>query len=129
MTETKRVRRTPINGTRNKLSITNHDPDKHYHWVLDVDDGIQRALDKGYIFESKDKHVVGDKRVADATPMGSAQTLKNKNGDMQYLMSVPKEWKADDDAERAKAVDRTEQTLREDPESKGLTRIKFNSKT
>lgn len=127
MAETKRVRRTPINGIRNKLSITGADPSMHYLWAMDQDDRLLRLQDQGYQFVSKDKVAVGDKRVADATPMGDAQTLKNRNGDTQYLMAIPKEWFDEDQSRKATEVDSKEESLFQNPE--GLNKLKFNSKT
>jgi hypothetical protein len=43
-----RVRRTPINGTRNVLNVKGKDPDSEYRVVNDIGDRIQEFQEMGY---------------------------------------------------------------------------------
>ena len=125
MSETKRVRRTPINGIRNKLTVAGKDADKEYRFVTDTDDNLTRFKEKGWEMVPKDKVTVGDKRVADPSDMGSIKQIKNRNGDIQYLMCIPKEWKAEDDAAKQAEIDKIERALYDEPEAKGLKKYKL----
>lgn len=129
MAETKRVRRTPINGTRNKLSVVGKDADYEYRHVLDVDGRIQELQENGWQLVAKKDHKVGDDRVAEATPIGSHQHIVNKNGDVQYLMRIKKEYYDEDQKAKLAKVDSDEESMHNDSKYEGLTgNIKISRK-
>ena len=121
MTKTvERVRRTSINGTRNKLTVRGKDPDYEYRFVLDVDGRVEDLQSRGYTIVENNGIEVGDKRVGSATPMGSTVTTPSGDGRRLILMRTKKEYYEEDKKLKEAEVDKTEEQLRNSASS-GLT--------
>jgi hypothetical protein len=103
-----RVRRAPINGTRNVLNVKGKDPDSEYRVVNDVGDRIQEFQELGYEIVMDKNIQVGDKRVAIPTAEGSPVKVSvgvKQDGSplYAYVMKQRKEWyKEDQDAKAAR---------------------------
>lgn len=86
------VERTPINGSRNLLTVKGIPSNLHPVWVNDVDDGqrIQQYLDAGYDFWMGDTKV-GDNRVDGNSQIGKKLSRGVGNGVSAFLMVCPME--------------------------------------
>ena len=108
----KRVRRTPINGTRNVLTVSEKDPDFHYRFVNDTGDRVARFQELGYEVVTDQKHKLGDRRVAATTPEGSTRTVSAGGGVTAVLMRQRKEWYDEDQKAKADDIDETERAMK-----------------
>ena len=66
-----RVRRSSINGTRNKLNVRGKEPGYVYRIVNDIDDRIQSFQEMGYEIVTDNTVTVGDKRISNVSQEGS----------------------------------------------------------
>jgi hypothetical protein len=105
-----RVRRTPI-GRRNKLTVENRDPNYHYRIVNDVDGRVQDMIDLDY--ELVTDAVVGDKRVDNASPLGSAKQISVGGGVKAVVMRKRRDWHEQDQAEKQRQIDELEASMNE----------------
>lgn len=107
MIDTKREsRRTPIEGWRNRLSVSGREPGFEYRWVNDVDDRIETLKEYGWdiVFDKKIK--VEDKRINNPTAEGSPIKQSVGGGTQAYLMRIKSDFfKEDQDAKMAKVLD------------------------
>jgi hypothetical protein len=116
MAETKRVnRRSAINGTRQKLPrISNPDDNFVYRYVYDnnVDYRVQELEELGYeVVDRKTVKTVADKRVADATSLGSAFTVPSGPNKM-VLMRIPKDILKEATDDKQNEVDKLENSMK-----------------
>jgi len=109
-----RVRRTPINGRRQRLTVSDMDPDFHYRVVNDVDDKVASLEENGYTVVTDPKHRFGDKRVATPTAEGSVRTVSVGQGTTGVLMRIRKDWYKEDQAAKQREIDEVEQTIKRD---------------
>ncbi len=109
---TERVRRTPINGTRNVMTASDKDPDFHYRFVNDTGDRVARFQELGYEIVTDPKHKLGDRRVAQATPEGSARTISAGGGVTAVLMRQRKDWFNEDQAAKQADIDEIEKSMK-----------------
>lgn len=107
-----RVRRTPINGTRDVLTVSDKDPDFHYRFVNDTGDRVARFNELGYEVVTDPKHKLGDRRVAQAGPEGSARTVRGGDGMNTVLMRQRKEWYDEDQAAKQSDIDEVEKAMK-----------------
>jgi hypothetical protein len=115
MAVTSRVRRSPINGVRNKLTLPKEyqdDKDHKYRFAYDTDTRIDDLREQGYEVVTTTKQVqIGDKRAADPTPVGSVVTTPSGPNKL-VLMRIKKEYWDEDRATEQTEVDKSEQTLK-----------------
>jgi len=122
MTKTvERVRRTSINGTRNKLTVRGKDPDYEYRHVLDIDGRVEDLTERGYEIVENKGIEVGDKRVAAASPVGSVVATNSGDGRKLILMRIKKEYYEEDKKTKEAIVNATEEQLRGQASTNGLT--------
>lgn len=122
MTKTvERVRRTSINGTRNKLTVRGKDPDYEYRHVLDIDGRVEDLSERGYEIVENKGIEVGDKRVASASPTGSVVATNSGDGRKLILMRIKKEFYEEDKKTKEAVVNATEEQLRGQASNNGLT--------
>ncbi len=76
----------------------------HRHWFNDEPGRVDRALEAGYTHVIDEKTKENKKMVVGRYESGSPQTA--------YLMEVPQEWYAEDQAAEQAAVDEREETIR-----------------
>lgn len=114
MAEIKRVRRTPINGTRNKIpTVKNPDPNFHYRYVYDnsTDNRVEQMKEFGYeVVDNNSVQLQTDKRVATPNAPGSVVTVPS-GANKLVLMRIPKEYKEDDRKEKWAKVDESEAAM------------------
>lgn len=115
-----RARRTPINGTRNRLNVRGQEPGYVYRIVNDTDDRIQTFQEMGYEIVSDKSVTVGDKRIANPTQEGSPVKVSVGQGVQAYLMRQKKEWYDEDQLAKQKVVDELEATTKRDATGDGF---------
>ena len=103
-----RVRRNAI-GTRNKLSVKDQDPNYIYRIVNVKDDRIEQFQEQGYELVAGAK--VGDKRVDTPSSMGSSAQISVGNDLKAVVMRQRKDFYAEDQAAKQKAIDDLEATM------------------
>lgn len=115
-----RTRRTPINGTRNRLNVRGQEPGYVYRIVNDVDDRVQTFQEIGYEVVTDKSVSIGDKRIANPTQEGSPVTVSVGQGINGILMRQKKEWYDEDQAAKQKRVDDLESSMYRDKNDEGF---------
>lgn len=118
--QSERVRRSPINGTRNRLNVRGKEPGYVYRIVNDIDDRIQTFQEMGYEIVSDSTTTVGDKRVATATQEGSPIKVSVGQGIQAYVMRQRNDWYEEDQRKKQTLVDELEQTTKRDADKEGF---------
>ena len=111
-----KVKRTPVSGARNILTVSNSDPNYMYRWVNDTVGRIQMFTEAGYEVVTKDLEV-GDATVDKLSKVGSAITRTVGGLMTAVLMRVPREWYNEDQATKMAEVDAAENAMRQDAQS------------
>jgi hypothetical protein len=115
-----RVRRTPINGTRNRLNVRGKEDGYVYRIVNDVDDRIQTMQEMGYEIVSDKSVTVGDKRIANPTQEGSPIKVSVGQGVQAYVMRQKQEYFDEDQRAKNAQIDELEASMKKDAMSHGL---------
>jgi hypothetical protein len=118
--ETSRVRRTPINGVRNRLNVRGKEPGYQYRIVNDVDDRIKSFEEMGYEVVTDSSVSVGDKRVAIGTREGSPAKVSVGQGVQAYVMRQKQEWYDEDQKAKQVHVNELEASMKRDSEKEGF---------
>ena len=118
--EATRTRRTPINGTRNRLSVRGKEPGYTYRIVNDTDDRIQTLQEMGYEIVTDSKVSVGDKRIANPTQEGSPVQVSVGQGVKAYLMRQKQEWYDEDQAAKNAKTDELEAQMKREANEAGF---------
>lgn len=106
-----RVRRTPVDGARDILTVYGKDPNYVYRWVRNDQGRVQWFEGRGYEVVTRD-HEVGQKAVDSGSKLGSAVTKFGGGNVTLILMRIPKEWYDEDQATKAASIDATEATMK-----------------
>lgn len=115
-----RARRTPINGTRNRLNVRGQEPGFVYRIVNDVDDRVQTFQEMGYEIVTDKAVTVGDKRIANPTQEGSPVKVSVGQGIQGYVMRQKKEYYDEDQATKQRAVDELEGSMHKEAKGEGF---------
>lgn len=118
--ETTRTRRTPINGTRNRLTVRGQEEGYVYRIVNDIDDRIQSLQEMGYEIVTDKNVTVGDKRIANPTQEGSPVKVSVGQGIQAYVMRQKKEFFDEDQAAKAARNDELEATMKREAKEAGF---------
>ena len=118
--ETIRTRRTPINGTRNRLNVRGQEEGYVYRIVNDVDDRIQSLQEMGYEIVTDKGVSVGDKRIANPTQEGSPIKVSVGQGIQAYVMRQKKEFFDEDQASKNARNDELEAQMKRDAKDSGF---------
>lgn len=109
-----RIRRQPV-AVRNRISVRNQDPAYTYRVVTDIDNRVEELIDRGYEIVPQDKVVRGgDKRVDDASALGSTSSISLGRGDRGVVMRQLREWNLEDQASKSIRADELEKTMKQD---------------
>jgi hypothetical protein len=108
-----RPQRTPI-GRRNRLSVSNQDPNYHYRIVNDIDDRVYLMQQNGWEIVPADQARVGDSRVEASSALGSKSYISVGGGTKATVMRIPKEYYEEDQRAKQAEVDALEQTMKDD---------------
>src|SRR3990167_4017063 len=96
-----RPKRVSLQDQRNKLTVTDKDPNFVYRYVNDVDDRIAKFKLGGYEVVEKKNHQIGDPLVDTGQATTTSIVEKAVGGRVKaLLMRVPKEWYDEDQAKK-----------------------------
>lgn len=118
--DSNRVRRTPINGVRNRLNVRGKEPGYQYRIVNDVDDRIKSFEEMGYEVVTDTSVSVGDKRVAIGSREGSPAKVSVGQGIHAYVMRQKQEWYDEDQKAKQVQVNELEASMKRDSEKEGF---------
>ena len=123
-----RTRRTPINGTRSRLSVRGKEPGYVYRIVNDTDDRVQSLQEMGYEIVTDSKVSVGDKRIANPTQEGSPIKVSVGQGVNAYVMRQKHEWFDEDQAAKNAKNDELEAQMKREAKDAGFYgKLKINN--
>lgn len=117
--ETK-VRRSAINGTRNRLSVRGQEPGYVYRIVNDLDDRVQTLKEIGYEIVTDSNVSVGDSRIANPTQEGSPVKVSVGNGVQAYVMRQKQEWYDEDQAAKTAKTNELEDQMKREAKDAGF---------
>ena len=103
-----RTKRVPINGYRDILKVGGEDPNYHYAWIRD--DLIPRFESAEYEYVTH-AVTVGDRKINQASQMGSKVSIPGGNGRMMFLMRQLKEYYNEDMAAYHHQIDEDEAAM------------------
>jgi hypothetical protein len=109
-----REKRTPINGTRNILTIRGQEPGYRYRIVNDDGDRIQLLQEQGYELVQDASITVGDRRIANPTKEGSPIQVSVGGGQKGFVMRIKDEWYQEDQKAKQKSVDDLDESMKAD---------------
>ena len=109
-----RTRRTPINGTRNRLSVRGKEPGYVYRIVNDTEDRITSLQEMGYEMVTDSNVSVGDKRIANPSQEGSPVKVSVGLGTQAYVMRQKQEFFDEDQAAKAARNNELEAGMKRD---------------
>lgn len=115
-----RTRRTPINGTRNRLSVRGKEPGFVYRIVNDIDDRIQTFQEMGYELVTDTNVSVGDKRVATPSKEGTPQKVSVGQGIQGYVMRQKQEYYDEDQKVKQAQVNELEASMKQTAKTEGF---------
>jgi len=118
--ETTRTRRTPINGTRNRLNVRGQKEGFVYRIVNDIEDRVHSLQEMGYEIVTDADCSVGDKRIANPTQEGSPVKVSVGQGVQAYVMRQKKEHYVEDQAAKQAQVDELEGQMKRDASKEGF---------
>jgi len=113
--ETRPVR-IPVAEQRDKLNVIGQDPNRHYHWINDNNDGqrIFMLEQAGYRIETDKSLTIGTRKMSDSDGQGSAHRKyagmdKEGNKIYTYLMSIDMKFYEEDQLAKQKIIDLKEE--------------------
>jgi len=109
-----REKRTPINGTRNILTIRGQEPGYRYRIVNDDGDRIPMLQEQGYELVQDASITVGDRRIANPTKEGSPIQVSVGGGQKGFVMRIKDEWYQEDQKAKQKSVDDLDESMKAD---------------
>jgi hypothetical protein len=115
-----RTRRTPINGTRNRLSVRGKEPGYVYRIVNDTEDRITSLQEMGYEMVTDSNVSVGDKRIANPSQEGSPVKVSVGQGTQAYVMRQKQEFFDEDQAAKAARNNELEAGMKKDAATAGF---------
>jgi hypothetical protein len=109
-----RPTRQPV-GTRNRFALANTEEGYMYRVVNDVDDRVEQLLEAGYEVVPQAKvSRRGDKRIDEASALGSASSIPVGKGTRAVVMRQRKDWWSEDQAAKHLRSDQLEQGMKDD---------------
>ena len=115
-----RTRRTPINGTRNRLTVRGKEPGYVYRIVNDTEDRITTLQEMGYEIVTDKNVSVGDKRIANPTQEGSPVKVSVGQGTQAYVMRQKQEFFDEDQASKNARNDELESGMKREAKEAGF---------
>lgn len=127
-TPEKRVRRSPVDHGRNRLTVKGKDPNYVYRVVNDVDDRVNELIEIGYEIDTSEDIRVGDGRINDNSRLGKVRQISVGGGIKGILMRIPKEWYDEDQEAKQEYVKKTEQAMRPNPKEGEYGKVDLTKK-
>jgi hypothetical protein len=109
--------RQPV-GLRNRMKITQGNPNKVQRWVVDYDgtgDRIAAFKEGGYTHVESSKNSLKDSRVDNTSPEGSFEQRSVGGGQKAYLMEIDRDLYEQDQVAKQAHVRKTEEALKRPP--------------
>lgn len=103
--------------SRNRLEIINKDPNKVYRLIDNEPARIYQFQQMGYEIQDVKAHLPGSERVDAA--MVADNSIPVGGGKRQVLVAIDKQWYDEDQREKMKTVDESEEALKS-PSSDGF---------
>ncbi len=94
------------------LAVSSKKPGREYRFVTDKDGRVERKIALGWVVESAADHQVGYRSVDKASEVGAAARYPVGQGEHSVLMSIDKDWYDEDQADKQRQVDESEQTIK-----------------
>ena len=116
LNRSERPQRVPINGLRDKLSITGQDPE--FHYVIVNDYNVDTYALGGYEFVTHDVKI-GDCHINAAAMEGGKVSLPVGNGVIGFVIRIPNEYYEEDRREEQADLDDKDKALHQTLNSKG----------
>ena len=110
----KRPQRTPL-ANRSILGVKGTEPGYSYRIVNDIGDRIAMFEEQGYEIVRDASVTIGDRRVGKASEDGSPVQVSVGDGVQGYLMRIPAEYRAEDEAYKEQKLQELEQSMRKQP--------------
>ena len=109
-----RPRRSPL-SKRNRLEIKNKEAGYVYRIVNDVDDRVATLQEQGYEICTKESvGAVGNKRVDNASSLGSSSVISVGQGVKAVVMRQKEDYYKEDQAVKQAEIDELERTMGKD---------------
>lgn len=108
--KTNQVKRTPISGNRDIMTVEGKEKGFEYRWINDVGNRIQKAKDGGYEMVQHEVGV-GDRTVDSTDGVGTVVTKDVGKGITSYLMRIKDEWYEEDQRAKQNKVRASEESL------------------
>ena len=105
-----RPQRTPV-GRRNILSVRGKEAGYEYRIVNDDKDRIDMFKEAGWEVVNSDQVSVGDKRVNQASPVGTAAQMSVGSGMKGVVMRIRQDWYDEDQEAKRASVYETESSF------------------
>jgi hypothetical protein len=109
-----RPQRTSV-STKNRLNVTNKDPNYEYRLVNDVRDRVAIFKENGWEVVPAADVTVGSKRVEAPSTVGSAASipvgLVGESAGNAVVMRIPKDWYQEDQQAKHDAIAATERSM------------------
>ena len=129
-----RPERVPLHEQRNKLTVSNRDPNFVYRWVNDSDERIAKFKAAGYEAVTHETQV-GDPAVESGQNKTGSVVTKHVGGKTTaVLMRIPKEWYEEDQRTKQEELNASEAAMQREALSQfsgvkgGRARLDINSK-
>jgi hypothetical protein len=109
-----RRRRRIADGGRDVLGFSGQrDPNFQYRIVNDSENRVNEMLERGYEIVQDGGQTLGEGEVGKASTLGSQvrRVVNKSNGTQGVLMRIRKDWYAEDQADKARIVNQSEEGL------------------
>lgn len=115
-------------GQRNRINLRERDPNYHYRLVVanseSDPDRVENLQEIGYeVVPGNRAGKLGDSKVDDPSAMGSAGLVSVGRGDKAVWMRIRKDWFQEDQKEKQRQVDATEQRAQKEGADYGSVTI------
>jgi hypothetical protein len=95
--------------------VRNQEPGYVYRVVNDLDGRVEELMDRGYEVVPQTKVIRdGDRRVDDASALGSTSSISLGRGDRGVVMRIKEDWYKEDQAVKNLRADELEKTMKQD---------------
>lgn len=109
-----RPKRAPL-SQRNRLEVRNKEAGFTYRIVNDIDDRVQQLEERGWqIVPDAKVGAVGNRRVDNTTPLGTATSISVGHNIKAVVMRIPEDWFREDAEAKEAQLKEIEQTMRQE---------------
>jgi len=106
-----RPARVPVSSRQNITTVYDSDPNYVYRWVNDVEDRIERFKLGGWEIVDSKSVKVGQRSLDNSGEMSGTISRSVGAGRTAFLMRIKKEWFDEDQAEKARQIQESEDAM------------------